>query len=300
MEYVTIEETLKSGDLPADLKPHLVSREVVEGARPILVCLNAVSVDYSLIGKPGNKISVPVASQLTGASNITSTSESTIDTSGFTTTDKTITDVDITADLILYVAVRISDILREDQPDIDWVRLLFRNMGAAMAEYRDTEIYDVLMAGVASGNTVNADTGGTLAPADIADAIRVAKGNNWYPEAGREYFCIIHPDQEYDLVVDSTFRSADDYPPERPLVTGEVGYINKCRILVTTQATQALALIIAPPNNRWGTVAVHAVKRRTRVRTEREEYYERQMWVTSARFATDVVQANGLYLISRC
>lgn len=300
MELVTIEETLKSGDLPADLKPHIVSREVVEGARPILVCLGVVSINEDLIGKPGNKISVPVASQLTGASNITSVAESAIDTSGFSTTDKTITDVDVTADLIVYVAVRISDILREDQPDIDWVRLLFRNMGAAMAEYRDSEIYDVLMAGVSSGNIVNAATGGTLASTDIANAIRVAKGNNWYPETGKEYFCIIHPDQEFNLVVESTFRSADDYPPERPLVTGEVGYINKCRVLVTTQATQALALIVAPPNNRWGTVAIHAIKRRTRVRTEREEYYERQMWVTSARFATDVVQANGLYIISRC
>jgi len=293
---IVLEETLKAGDIPADLKPHLVWGEVLEGTRKRLVFMQAVREDSSLVGKTGTKISVPIASQLS-ASTIT---ESTLDSSGFTFTDKTITDVDVTIGNMVYCAVKLSDILQEDVPDIDWVRLMLRNMGAAIAEYIDGAIRDALIAG--AGTTITAATAGTLAYGDIVKAVSTLKKNGWFPEEGNPPLLFIHPDQEADLLKDTLFVETARYTAgsvER--LQGEVaGRYAGCRVLVTDNMTAALALVVMPPNHRFGPSTIFAWKRKLRVKSDREEAYERTIYIATARYGIKVVQSSAIVLISNC
>jgi len=293
---VYLEETLKASDIPADLKPHLVWGEVLEGTRKRLVFMQAVREDSSLIGHTGTKISVPKASQLS-ASTITPDS---IDSSGFSFSDKTITDVDVTIGNVVYSAVKLADILSEDMPDIDWVRLMLRNMGAAIAEYIDGAIRDALIAG--AGNTITASTAGTLSYEDIVAATAKLKEEGWFTEENNPPLLFIHPDQEADLLKNTLFVDTARYTAgsvER--LQGEVaGKYAGCRVLVTDNMTKALALVVAPPNHRFGPSTIFAWKRKLRVKSDREEAYERTLYIATVRYGVKVVQDTAIVLISDC
>jgi N4-gp56 family major capsid protein len=299
---VTIEETLKSGDLPADLKPHLVYGEVMEGARKPLEFLQAVREDSSLIGAKGTKISVPVASQLS-ASTIT---ESNLDSSGYTATDKTMTDSDVSIGNEVYCAVKLSDILGEDQPDIDWVRLNLKNMGLAVAEKLDADIRDALIAG--AGGTTSATTAGTLAYDDVVNAQTAMKQAHWFPERGNPPILFMPPACEGDVVKDTRFYDTARYASaDVGQLQGEAGKFASCRAVVTSGfATPAptgapeVALVVMPPNHKFGPSTILAWKRKMTVKSEREEIYARTFYVTSTRYGIAVVNSGAVRLISNC
>jgi N4-gp56 family major capsid protein len=292
----TLEETLKSSDLPADLKPHLVYAEVIEGLRPVRVFESVVTVDRQLINKQGTKISVPKASKLT-ARTIT---ESNLDSSGYTVDDKTMTDVDVSIGDIIYSAVRLSDVLLEDQPNISWVRLMVRNMADAVKEYQDSDIRDTLIAG--AGTTASAGASGTLDFDDVVDGLATMKTAHLYPEGTAQFVLIAHPNNTKDIVKDTRFYDTKRYAlGEIPFPAGEVGGLTAgCRVLESSNMIQNLALIVAPPNHSKAPFAIKAYKRPLTLKSQREEVYGRQFWVTSERYGNAVVQDEGVYLISDC
>ena len=55
-----IDETLKSSDLPSDLKPHLLWREVLLGAEKRKIFMQLVEETEELVGNVGTKSQFPM------------------------------------------------------------------------------------------------------------------------------------------------------------------------------------------------------------------------------------------------
>ena len=292
----TLEETLKYADLPADLKPWLVYQEVIEGLRPPLIFASCYTIDRSLIRQIGTKIRVPVASQLT-ASTI---SESTVTSTGFVKSDKTVTDVDIDVGNIVYSAVYLSYILSEDAPNINWVRLHVRNMAKAVLEKQDGDLRDVLIAG--AGNVVGAAVAGTLDFDDVVDGVATMESAHCYPEPNAQFYLVVHPNNAKDIVKDTRFYDTKRYALGNiPFPAGEVGGLTAgCRVFKTSNMIEDLALIVAPPNHSQAPFAIKAIKRPLTLKTEAKEQYEKTMMVTTMRYGEAVIQSDGVYLISNC
>lgn len=290
----TIDETLKASDLPDDVKPHILWREVLLGEHKKTVFMQVVEETSELIGAVGTKISVPYVSTGFTAKSITPDN---LDSSGYSAADMVISDKDITVSNIYYVATKIADVLKEDQPKYNWVRIALRKAGEALAEKRDAYIRDLLLAG--AGNTINADSAGTLDYDDVSEAVSTLEANSWF--AGREPFIlIIHPDQKQDIVKDTDFYDTSRYSTAEIPFNAEAGRFASCRVLVTDNMTQALALVVAPPTHEYGPHTIFAWKRRTTLKTDEEVTYGRTLYVVSERYGGAVVQANGIVLISNC
>jgi hypothetical protein len=298
MTEFNLEETLLAGDLPSDVIPHMIWNEVLAGVSKRRVFLEAVETTDMLRGAVGTKISVPILSTRFSAGTIT---ESNLDSAGYTFTQPTVTDTDVSIGNQVYVAFRISDILKEDQPKYDWIRILLRDAGRAIAEYEDSAVRDVLIAGV--GNSMSAATYGTLAYTDITNCLALLKVDSFFPE-DHSVLLFLNPAQEVDIINSTTFtestryavQSADEIPtkPGNRVVAG-------CNLRVSDNMTAALALIAMPsPHPQYGPLTIHAIKRPLTIKSEREEIYGRQLWVASIRYGTSVIQANSLGLISAC
>lgn len=299
-----VEETLLAGDLPADVIPHMIWKEVLAGTRLRRVFLEAVETSTMLLGAVGTKISIPVLSTRFTAQTI---SESSLESAGYTFSTPTVTDVDVTIGNQVYVAFKISDIIKEDQPKYNWIRLLLNDAGRAIAEYEDGAVRDVFIAG--AGNTHTAATGGALVYDDIIDTLTLEKIDSWFPDRIMP-FLFLHPNQEGDVLKDTRYVNSARYAignlPNLAgadyLAAGQVDAIYAgTRVRVTDNMTNALALVVFPsPHPDYGAVTVHAVKRPLTIRSEREETYGRQLWVASVRYGTAVIQANGVGLITNC
>lgn len=306
---ITVEETMLAGDqgdgsisggnIPQDLLPHMIYREVILGTRKRTPFIEAFEVTTELVGAMGIKISVGYVS--TGFTASTR-SESTLDTSGYSDTELTVSDVDITIGDQVYVASRISDVLREDQPRYNWVRIMLQEMGKAIAEYVDAALRDVLIAG--AGNTQTAATAGTLALDDVMGVLALMKNDSYFPEDGTP-FLFSHPDQELDLLKDTRYHDTKRYQmSDLPMLAAnreapEPLYAS-CRVRVTDNMTPDLALVVMPPTHKNRPIAIHALKRRLTVKSDREEYYGRELWVTSTRYGSAIIRANGVGLITNC
>lgn len=293
----TIEETLKSGDLASDYKPHMVWQEFLLGVSKRKVFLGLTLETDVLVGDVGTKISVPAVSAGFTAATI---SESSLDSSGYTVTDLTTTDTDISIGNQVYVAFRLSTILKEDQPAINWLRANLQKTADAIMDYIDGAVRDVLLAG--AGNTVNADTGGTLAFADVLDIKRLLASDSWFPEDGVQTL-VIHPDQDYDLGVSTTFTETIRYQQGSVPFSGNLGgplvpMFAGCKVIISDNMTQALALLVTPQQHRFGPNTIFAWKRRYTVENDREVLYGRDLYIASVRYGLSVVQANAIGLIS--
>lgn len=297
-----VNETLKAADLPADVLPHLIWNEILTGVMKRRVFLEAVDITDMLIGAVGTKISVPYMSAGFTATTI---SEAALDSTGYTVTSPTFLDTDIQIGNQVYVAFRISDILKEDQPKYDFFAILLRDAGRAIAEYEDTALRDTLLAG--SGNTISSAVAGTLAYNDLIDLLAYEKIDSWYPEGNYLPYLFIHPNQEADLLKDTRYvnshryavadigklASADDNAPQDDV------YAN-CRVRVTENMVTYAALVVFPTHPVYGPVVIHAYKRPLTIKNQREELYGRQIWAASLRYGTSIVQSNGVGLISNC
>jgi hypothetical protein len=276
--------------------------ELLTGVEARRVFLEAVQTTDMLRGAVGTKISVPA---MTTRFTATTVSEATLESSGYTPSTPTITDTDITISDQVYVAFRISDILKEDMPKYDWIRVSLRDAGRAIAEYEDAAIKAVLLAG--PGNSVSAGSAGTLAYNDVIDILAKCKEDSWYGEGDYKPLLFVHPDQEADLLKDTRYVVSHRYAiGQLPDLTGadenrgDNGIYADCRVRVTEGMTKALALVVFPTHPTYGPVVIHAYKRPLTVRTDREELYGRQLWVASMRYGTSIIQANGVGLISNC
>jgi hypothetical protein len=276
---------------------------MILGTSKRLMFLEPATKTDMLIGAIGTKITVPILSTRFSAGTI---SESDLDTTGYSISDPAVTDTDINIGNQVYVAFRISDILKEDSPNINWIRTLLRDAGRAIAEYEDAAVRDVYLAG--AGNSVNATAAGTLDYEDVIDLLAEMKTDSWFPEDIRP-FMYLHPDQEADLLKDTRYVNSHRYaigdipylPSADDMSRGEVEAMYAgTRVRVSDNMTATLALVVFPEHPRYGPVSIHAYKRPLTIRTQREELYGRQLWVVSTRYGTSVIQADGVGLISNC
>jgi N4-gp56 family major capsid protein len=274
----------------------LLFREVLLGAEKKKVFMQLVEETDELVGSVGTKISVPYVS--TGFTSGSITADN-LDSSGYSATEMAISDIDVSIGNIIYAATKIADVLKEDQPKYDWVRIAVRKMGEAVAETREGDVRDCIIAGV--GSTFSAGSAGTLAYADVTKAVnKYMKANSWYPEVDNPPILVLHPDQEDDLVNSTLFTDTARYSDAEAPFTGETGRFASCRVLSTDMMTPALALVVMPPNVSYGPTTVFAWKRKTLLKTEEEVTYGRSLYVVSERYGVSVVQPAGIVLISNC
>ena len=296
-----IQETLLATDLPADVIPHMLWQELLAGTSKRRVFRNALTNTDRLSGAAGVKISVPMLTTRFSGGTI---DESTLDTGGYNATTPAVTDVDVTIGDQVYVAFYISDIIKEDQPNYDWIRISLRDAGRAIGEYEDTAIRDVLKAGAA--NVQSAATPGSLLYDDVIDCLKLMKIDSWFPDEVMPWM-FIHPEQEADLLKDTRYVNSHRYaigniadlaPSED--MTGAKGLYAGTKVMVSDNMEDYYALIIFPEHPRYGPVAIHAIKRPLTIRTQREEIKGRQLWVVSTRYGTSVIQGDGVGMISNC
>lgn len=302
---INLEETLLAGDLPADVIPHMVWLEMVLGVRRRTVFGEAIQVTDTLRGAQGTKISVPI---LSGRFTATTITEAALDSQAYTFSTPTITDVDVTIGDQVYVAFKIGDIIKEDQPNFNWIRILLQDAGRAIGLRKDSDIRDMYIAG--AGNSASAGSAGSLAYNDVIDMLTLMKVDSFFPETGSRPFLFVHPNQEGDLLKDTRYVESNRYAvgdlnvlsAAQHFTRGEVENIYAdCRVRVTDNMTDALALVVFPsPHPRYGVLTLQALKRPLTIRSEREEAYAHQLWAASTRYGQSVIQANSVGLISNC
>lgn len=288
MAKIKIQEVLESANV--NYGAFLIYSEVIEGARRPLVFFDTVSEDFSLIGSTGTQIYVPTSTQLT-ATKLTSTIEDTI-VSGFSVSNKTISKVTVNVSTFIYSAISMTDILKEDYPNIDWLRLHLHNMGKAVMEQVDADIESAYAAGYGVYSAVS-----SLDYTAVTNALASMANNRWMAEADNPPFLIISPAAAAVLVQDSRFLLSERYyaglTPQS--LEGEMGRYAGCKVLQTPLlASTGRAYIVFPPNFKWGPVTILAWKRKMRVREQRYEDKELSIFTTTARVTPVVIQSKGI------
>ena len=298
-----------------DLIPVLIWKEVNLGATWKFVFRNAVEETDMLVGVDGNSICIPYLDR--DEFTALTASENTLKTQGYTKAKISPKSVCLSIGDVVYVATYITDILREDSPSLQWVRVTLQKMGQAIALRIDEDIRDCLRCActVVNGNVNAAGTPGTLNYDDVVDAVAHLKSMGYWGVDDGPMLLFINVDQEADLVKDTRFTDTARYSTENiPLGAGvggfnmpERGRYASCRVFVTDIAMldggadgTAYALVVAPPSNKYGPAAMFAWKRHIRQRTERREQYEKDMFVISTRYGVTVKFADAIKLISDC
>jgi len=307
---ITFEETnytLMTSDLNASLEiiPYLIWKVISMGAHKRTVFMQAVIESDALVGVDGNKLVVPKLG--VGEFTAETISESALDSGGYVKTKLSPASTKISIGDIAYVATRISDVLLEDSPSLNWVRASLIKMGEALAVKIDASVRDALLTG--AGQTVDATTAGTLAYDDVVKVKTKMRTASMFESEGGPFMLFIHPEQEQDLLLTfgrSVGSTGGVYVPverysvgEIPLVA-ETGTFAGCRVLTTDNMTKALALVVAPPTHAFGPSVIFAWKRHLKSESWRDEQSGRDLWLLSARYGIGVVQADLVGLISNC
>jgi hypothetical protein len=288
---ITIQEVLESANV--NYGAFLVYNEVLEGARRPLVFFETITEDFSLIGATGTQIYVPTATQLT-ATKLTSTIEDTV-SAGMVVSNKTINKIVIAVTSFIYSCVSMTDILKEDYPNIDWMRLHLHNMGKAVYEQIDADIASAYAAGYGVYSAVT-----TLDYTGLTNSLAHMANNKWMADPSNPPFLICSPQEAATLIQDTRFIQTDRYynGVSSTNLEGERGVYAGCRVLVTPLlAGLGQAFIVFPPNFKWGPVAILAWKRQMRVREQRYEEKELSIFATTARVTPVVVQSLGIMRI---
>lgn len=293
---ITIEETLAALDVTTALTtgPYLIYSEILEGARRALSFLQVVEENFDLIGQNGITIQFLKATQLSG----TSITEANMLGTGMTAADKTLSAVSVTVSAVIYSAVQLSDILKEDYPKINLVQVHFRNMGKAVMEYMDALVYSTI-SGAAGINTY--DAGAAFTHSDLVIAVAQMENSDWAADEVSPPYLIVSPEQAAVFLSDTTFVETRRYTPYEvsKIVQGEMGLYGGCRVLKSSLLDgTGLAFIVFPPNTEYGPVVVLAWKRRMTVKNERQERFGYTYFVTTIRAKPVVVQALGISKIS--
>lgn len=299
---VTIEETLMATNLDTNYTPILLWREFLLGISLRKVFLGLVLETDVLVGTTGDAISVGLWSGTNAGLSASTTTEANLDSSGYTVTNPATTIVNITLQDEVYIAFRLSTVLREDQQSINWLRSTLHVTANGILDYIDGDIRDVLLAG--AGTTQSADGAGTLAYNDIIDIQRAMKANSWFADDGIPTI-VMHPDQEYDILASTTFTETIRYSQGSVPFGGNLGgplvpLLAGVRVLVSDNMTQALALVVTPQAHKFGPNTLFAWKRRYTIEHDREVLNGRDLYVATVRYGRSVLQANAIGLISNC
>jgi N4-gp56 family major capsid protein len=294
MTKITIQETLLSGsDLTGNFAPYLLYSEVLEGARRPLAFLQIVKEDFSLIGKDGYTIKFMTATPLVAESS----TEAEMSNATYTAAHaKTIGMVPLTVPKVIHSSVEFTDILMEDYPSIDWVRLKLRNMGAAVMEFLDALVYSIIAAGSTTKTTAASLTYGV-----VMDTLAEMENLNWIADDVNAPFLILSPIEASYLMQDTAFVDARRYTTAQlsRIVEGEAGMFAGCRVLKTPYLKDSsYVFIVFPSDGSNGPVVILAWKRRLTVKNERYESKAYTYYITSIRANAAVVQADGVSRIT--
>lgn len=286
------------GDTYSTIIPFVVWREIILGKRWRNVFRRAVLETDILVGQAGNILEVPVLDR--DEFTARTASESEIDTYGYCKDRLSPDKVEIEVGEVVYNATRISDILREDSPDLQWVRASLMKMGDSIEHRIDTDIRDALIAGVIAGNILGAAVAGVLDFDDIVDVKALMhQGSMWESEGG-PFLLFVNPAQEADLLKDATFTHIDRYEAGSIPFDPVKGLYAGCRVYSTENMVAALALVVSPPNHQFGPAAMFAWKRHLKAESWRDEQYGRDVWLLSCRYGVAVIQDNAIGLITNC
>lgn len=311
-KQVTIEETLTASAIVSALtvSPFLIYSEVFELPRRPLVFLSLPLEDFSLIGEMGNTIRGLFASHLAGSS-ITE-SQLVNPSLGMAATTKSISMWSVSVTDPIYAATNLSDILKEDFPKIDWVRMHLRNLGLAIMEYLDALVADVLEA--ASGaQTFSAS--GHMSYVNVTNALAQMENNMWIVDDSNPPFLIVSPDTAALLLQDTLFIDSKRYTLYQlgRMVEGEIGMFAGCRVLKSpllagttvggtpsdvNQGVDTYAYIVFPNDTGRGPVVMMAWKRRMETRNFYWTQWAYTYYVSSVRANAVLIQATGLCKIT--
>lgn len=291
MTEITFEETLQASDVTTALTtgPYLIYSQMFEAPRRPLVFLAVCGENNDLIGKTGNTIKFMTATHLTAVS-ISETNM--IGTGMDGSTDKSLTAASVTVDDVIYSAAQLSDILKEDYPDIAWLQKILANTGAAVLEKLDADVKDVLVSG---GTQVF--SGSALGYGDVVDALSSMENSNWIADDATVPFLILSPDAVAALMKDTTFVDARRYTAYEvsKMVEGEVGMFAGCRVLKTSLLNgTGYGFIVFPPDSKYGPVALVCWKRKMQVKNEYFTKNEYTFYGTTIRAKGVITQAAGV------
>ncbi len=292
---ITIEEVLQGSDIKTAIAgggtpdyPFLIYAEVAEGARRNLAFLQVVQEDFSLIGAVGHTIEFLKADTPITASE--STEAQVI--AGMSAQTKSISSVELAVPKVIWSAVELSDILREDYPNVEWVRLCLRDMGKSVMETLDALVYTAL-----SGCSTVTATCTNLDYDAITDGLAAMENNNWVADPANPPFLIMAPDSAKLIMRDTDFERTERYTTYEisRMVQGELGNFAGCRVLKSPHLDgKKYAFIVFPPNGPYGPVVVNAWKRRLTVKDEYETTKAYTYINVSMRAKPAVIQAKGV------
>lgn len=298
MKPITIEETLTASDIDTALTaaPFLIYSEVLEGARRPLVFLQVVKEDFSLADATGEVIRF--LRQKVYAPAHESTEAQVI--SGMTADEWASSDFEeahVTVNKVFWAARNISDYLKENYPNIDWVRIALRDMGKSVMEALDAKVKDTLIAATGT-ETHSCDQ---LTYNELVDAIAKMKNVNWIPRPDNPCYLILSPDAAAGLLKDTQFIMSERYTTAElaNIVNGEIGRYAGLRVLETSLLDgTGYAFIVYPSDTELGPVVVLAWKRRLAVKTQYLPQYPYTYLQTSCRAMPVVVQPKGICKIT--
>jgi len=276
-------EALKSADI-TNLIPTIIESDVIEGARAALVAEQVCHVDRRLIGQAGITIRIPKASQLDASTRADEDTQ-------MSTSDKTITYVDVTVDTEAYAAVSLTRKLLEDQPDIDWIRLHFRNMGVAIREKIDSDIISAMVSGAHASTD-----GASLDWDNIIDAVKVL----WANKFKGPFIGLCNPAQKASLLKSTKFIDSVVYRDTTDIMNGEIGTVADVRFLSSTQVPVSTIIITIAPNSPDGASTWIAYKRDITVEQDDQPDYQRTNWYATARYGVKVVQPSAIVTVTGC
>ena len=306
-EEISIEETLTAATVVSGLgaSPFLIYSEVFELPRRPLVFLALPLEDFSLIGATGNTIrgmflTHMYASTISEA-NLVNPSV------GMVATTKSVSNWYVSVTVPIFAATNLSDILLEDFPQIEWVRIHLRNMGLAIMEYIDASIADLYESGAGVQYTVSAGSTYT----DITKALAKMENANWVVDSANPPFFIASPDTCAALLNSTQFLDSKRYTlyDLGRMMEGEIGQFAGCRVLKTpllagtgiggtpsdtNQGVDSYSYIVFPNDTGRGPVTLLAWKRRLQTRNFYWTQWAYTYYVSSVRVKPVLVQSTGV------
>jgi len=129
------------------------------------------------------------------------------------------------------------DMIDDKQFDLMADDLEIASFSMALQETQD--IIDGLIAG--AGNTVAADSAGTLGPDDLADAVNRCEVDDYYPTT-----ILMHPDQAYDLKVNTDLVDSSYIGGSEIIREGRLPIIQGLNVMVTRLISSGTALVLDP------------------------------------------------------
>ena len=310
-EELTIEETLTASTVTTGLgaSPFLIYSEVFELPRRPLVFLGLPLEDFSLIGATGNTIRGLFLTHMY-ASTI-SEAQLVNPSVGMVATTKSVSNWYVSVTDPIFSATNLSDILLEDYPNIEWVRLHLRNMGLAIMEYLDASIADLYESGAATTYTTTAH----MSYNDVTLALAKMENVNWVVDVANPPFLIVAPDSAAVLLQNTQFLDSKRYTlyDLGRMMEGEIGMFAGCRVLKSpllagtsvggtpsdpSQSVDAFAYIVMPNDTGRGPVTLLAWKRRLETRNFYWTQWAYTYYVSSVRAKPVLVQSTGVCKIT--